>query len=146
MKIIAKICVIASFIIAISTAEAQTSKRGLGSGGAGLTNAVNGVWGYDWSITLPSGGLNGEFIPLVFQGANAACWQNRFDAIDANGAKYVLGFNEPERADQANMTVANAITQWKNLSDKYGGTSVKLVSPAVSNNAAGKAWLADFMD
>ena len=47
--------------------------------------------------------------------------------------QYVLGFNEPERPDQANMTVAQAISSWTTISNSFTGTNTKLVSPAVAD-------------
>ncbi|MEQ8208734.1 MAG: glycosyl hydrolase, partial [Lacipirellulaceae bacterium] len=59
--------------------------------------------------------------------------------------EYVLGFNEPERPDQANMSVAQAIDVWDIMDDQLSGAGLKLVSPGVSDNLAGREWLADFM-
>jgi hypothetical protein len=58
---------------------------------------------------------------------------------------YVLGFNEPENPDQANMTVAQAITSWKQISAAFTGTSTQLVSPAVADSPTGQSWLEQFM-
>ncbi|TWU59855.1 Extracellular serine protease precursor [Rubripirellula tenax] len=132
--------------------QGQENKRGLGANDNFLINSVNASWGYDWSISIDSGGLNGEFVPMAWNGANASGWTNRFNQIDSSGAKYVLGFNEPELVDQSNMTAANAVAQWANLSDRYGfpdsngQRAVKLVSPAVSDTGAARAWLAEFME
>ncbi len=61
---------------------------------------------------------------------------------------YVLGFNEPERSDQANMSVAQAISSWTTISNSFAGTTTKLVSPAVADTGGatgGQAWLSSFM-
>ena len=63
---------------------------------------------------------------------------------------YVLGYNEPEVSNQANMSVATAISNWTTISNStvaYNsahGTNIQLVSPAVSDTTAGKAWMTDF--
>jgi hypothetical protein len=55
---------------------------------------------------------------------------------------YVLGFNEPDLADQSNMTVAQALEDWKFLSSRLD-QGIKLVSPAVS--WPGAQWFNEFM-
>ena len=60
--------------------------------------------------------------------------------------EYVLGFNEPERPDQANMSVATALTEWGELVNGLDGSGIKLVSPAPSDTGDGRAWLIDFMN
>src|SRR5439155_6393268 len=71
--------------------------------------------------------------------------QSTINAVKAGNPKYVLGFNEPERSDQANMSVSAAISSWTQISSAFTGTSTKLVSPAFSDTSAGQAWIADFM-
>ena len=64
------------------------------------------------------------------------------------GTPRYAGFNEPERSDQANMTVAQAISSWNTISNSFTGTSTNLVSPAVADTGGatgGQAWLASFM-
>ena len=50
----------------------------------------------------------------------------------------MLGFNEPDRADQANMTTDDAIALWPLLEQ----TDIPLVSPVPASAFGG--WLADF--
>ena len=71
--------------------------------------------------------------------------QNTINNVKSRNPAYVLGFNEPERPDQANMTVAQAISSWTTISNSFTGTSTKLVSPAVSDTSDGQAWLSSFM-
>lgn len=66
--------------------------------------------------------------------------------IAEDNSEYILGFNEPERAGQANLSIATAINRWRRISNSFEGTDFKLVGPAVSDNAAGRAWLEEFMD
>ncbi len=61
-------------------------------------------------------------------------------AIGAAGYTTVLGFNEPNKVDQANMTVADAIGLWPDLTSD---PSIRVGSPAVSDD--GRAWLEEFM-
>jgi len=56
------------------------------------------------------------------------------------GYKYVLGFNEPNKTDQANMTVGEAIALWPAMTSNSG---LLVGSPATSGD--GQAWFTDFM-
>lgn len=126
-----------------STSEAQqlSAKRGLAAFDSSLINATNSSWGYDYSTSLA--GLNGEFVPMFFSGNTI---ENSANTIIQQGdAQYVLGFNEPERSDQANISVAVALERWRRLSDSFAGSDILLVSPAVSDNQAGRNWLDEFM-
>ena len=123
----------------------QSIKRGLGAGSGALTNSANARWAYNWGNRGVDSGYNGEYIPMFWRGGgNLAPTVERL--LDERTSEYVLGFNEPERADQANITVATAINRWRSLTSLYAGTGIKLVSPAVSDNAAGREWLDDFME
>jgi len=126
----------------VPPAFSQDSKRGIGAGDGFLANSINARWAYDWGYENPNG-YNGEYVPMFWSGGNL---NTKINAIKGySNTNYVLGFNEPERANQANMTVANAINQWATISNGFAGTGIKLVSPAVSDTVDGREWLDDFM-
>jgi hypothetical protein len=84
---------------------------------------------------------NVEFVPM-FWGAGAVNDENinRIKQLVADGdVKFVLGFNEPDGASQANMTVDEAIALWPRLE----GIGVPLVSPATVNPT--NDWMQEFM-
>lgn len=61
----------------------------------------------------------------------------------ASAYPWVLGFNEPDLASQANMTVAQALALWPQL-EAMGN---KLISPATAGSmSAGSGWFFDFMN
>ncbi len=125
-------------------AQVLSSKRGFADTGAGYSNlqAVNAGWYYDWGSTPNNiGNYNGDYYPMFWNAPS----QTTINNVKALNPKYVLGFNEPERTDQANMTVAQAISSWTTISNSFAGTTTKLVSPAPSDTTAGRAWLSDFM-
>jgi hypothetical protein len=62
--------------------------------------------------------------------------------IAAAGYKTVLGFNEPNKTDQANLTVAQVIGMWPALTANAG---VRVSSPSTSADAPGQSWFTDFM-
>ncbi len=135
--------VLLSVLVALpDRALSQDVKRGLGSKNTSLADAVNSRWAYDWGYQGHSG-YNGEYVPMFWGRQNV---ESKIDTIKGYGnVNYVLGFNEPERADQANMTVDLAIDRWATISSGFSGTGIKLVSPAVSDNQDGRDWLDDFM-
>jgi hypothetical protein len=135
--------------LALGAADARaqilSAKRGFGDVGAGYNNlqAVGAGWYYTWGTgDANPGSYNAEHYPMIWSGTPS---QSTLNNILASGAPYVLGFNEPERDDQANMSVGQAISAWTPISNKFTGTNVKLVSPAVSDTGDGQAWLASFM-
>ncbi len=98
-------------------------------------------WHYSWGPTLPATYPRGvEFVPMVWGPfsidqavTNVNTWANQ------GRVKYLLGFNEPDGAEQANMTVARAIEEWPKLMN----ANVPLGSPSpIHTNAQ---WLKDFM-
>lgn len=108
--------------------------------GRALTD-VRAGWYYNWAVH-PDGIAtppNVEFVPMI--------WGTKFtdDATlaraKANG-KVLLGFNEPDLPDQANMTPEQALDLWP----KLAATGLRLGSPAVahSGDKAG-GWLDRFM-
>ncbi|WP_242116871.1 glycosyl hydrolase [Aestuariivivens sediminicola] len=107
------------------------------------TSALNVHWMYSWGNQLreeiPE---NVEYVPM-FWGKGSVSEENLARVkqyIDEGKVKYVLGFNEPDGADQANMTVDEAIALWPQLET----LGVPLGSPAVVgfNNP----WLTEFME
>lgn len=107
------------------------------------TSALAVHWMYSWGNTLreeiPE---NVEYVPM-FWGKGSVTTEvldKVKQYIDEGKVKYVLGFNEPDGADQANMTVDEAIELWPQLES----LGVPLGSPAVVgfNNS----WLAEFME
>jgi autotransporter-associated beta strand protein len=120
-------------------------KRGFGDVGANYANlqAINAGWYYTWGSGTGSPGTFGAKHYPMF-------WNSPSDATintvkNRAGVEWVLGFNEPERTDQANMSVTSALDAWSRICNAFAGTGVKLASPAVSDNTAGRTWIADFM-
>jgi hypothetical protein len=67
-------------------------------------------------------------------------WNAYSNINNKQNSTHVLGFNEPNSASQANMTVAQAIAAWPNLM----ASGLRLGSPAPTDG--GLAWLYDFID
>ncbi|MEO1497878.1 MAG: glycosyl hydrolase [Planctomycetota bacterium] len=101
-------------------------------------------WFYSWSAE-PRSGFDAvpdgtAFVPMSWgrnsPGLHASTW-----ATESQAGRYdtLLGFNEPDLASQANMSVEEALALWPQLE----ATGLRLGSPAAAN--ANNGWLAAFM-
>lgn len=125
---------------------AGTPMRGVGiwpHEAASLSLRRSGArWFHTWhptarGIAAPSGV---EFVPAIRDPSQLS--KHSFDEITASPATCLLGFNEPDRADQADMTVSAALDAWPQLE----ATGRRLGSPAVAANPATPgSWLDQFM-
>ena len=117
-----------------------------GIGGTTFAMATNPDWAYNWgrtnSQTLPVGA---SFHPMQWgnyswdigsgQGPiwqEYPAWRKRADGI------HLLGFNEPDGADQSNIPVNTAVTLWPRMQS----LDMPLVSPAPASTSNG--WLDSF--
>ncbi len=100
-------------------------------------------WYYNWTVSPDNCSTGGEFVPMYSNHPNN---NPTPDAVAAEitklvnaGYKYVLGFNEPNKSDQANMTVADALALWPAMTSN---PNILVGSPATS--ADGQSWFNDF--
>ncbi|MDP9791675.1 RNA polymerase sigma factor (sigma-70 family) [Catenuloplanes nepalensis] len=108
--------------------------------GPGMT-AVGASWYYTWGsgpdqVKAPSGV---EFVPMIWgrDSVNAGTLAQ----AKANG-RTLLGFNEPDLGEQANMTVEQALELWPQLQ----ATGLRLGSPSVAYGGDTEGgWLDRFM-
>ena len=127
-------------------AAVLSSKRGFADVSASYSNlqATGAGWYYTWGLGQGyPGGFDAQHAPM-FWGGWAVNQTNITNVKNNPDVEWVLGFNEPERSDQANMTVAQAISAWTTLSNGFAGSGKKLVSPAVSDTSSGQSWITDF--
>lgn len=112
--------------------SAAYPKKGIGGTSFAMANTPS--WAYNWGRTnsqqLPEDTV---YDPMQWGNSNwdigsnqgpirqeYPAWRRRGDAI------HLLGFNEPDRADQSNIPVENAIASWPRLMEM----DLPLVSPA----------------
>jgi hypothetical protein len=120
--------------------QQKSFKRGVAYGhhSAADLNTASAVisWWYNWSsqpdydIQTNYADYNVDFVPQAWNAAGIS-GINSWVSQD-NKVKYILGFNEPNFIQQANMTPLQAAAAWPQLqaiADQYG---LKLVSPAVN--------------
>lgn len=104
-------------------------------GKAGWSPAkLNATWYYDWNI---AGGSSTDYkYEAIRQNAGWPSWESINTKADVT---HLLGFNEPDQADQSNMTVEEAIRQWPDM--MKSGLRIGSPAPAVHT----RDWLPNFM-
>jgi hypothetical protein len=120
-------------------------KKGVGAwafDGVSQALADSGAsWYYTWSpshpdVSTPSGV---QFVPMIWGSADV-----NSTALSQAGqyGNVLLGFNEPDNANQSNLSVSTALGLWPRLM----ATGLTLGSPAVTTGgAAPGGWLDQFM-
>ncbi len=109
-----------------------TGKKGIAGN---LSKELDTSWGYNWNLNRKSD-LDWEYVPIK----QKQYWPNLKQNWKERGAIHLLGFNEPDRPDQANMKVEAALKGWPELMR----TGLRLGSPSTSDG--GLEWLYEFMD
>ncbi|KAK7040703.1 hypothetical protein VNI00_009609 [Paramarasmius palmivorus] len=133
-------------LLPLIVSAAKNPKRGIAypvESGAplNLAGGANSVisWEYDWAINPPSGLPSGiQHVPMQWDEQNIAGLADKI-----GNAKFLLGFNEPERPEQANISPGDAARLWKDNIQKLS-PGVKLGAPAVAAGPAGQQWLDQF--
>lgn len=127
--------------LSFSFAHAQTRsfKRGVGYNTL-LTGDVQALspglsWAYNWGhsgsgnpTAFKTFGV--DFVPMAWNGINATVARALLTANPE--IKYILGFNEPNFKDQANLTPAAAVARWpalQQIADEFG---LLIVGPALN--------------
>lgn len=99
-------------------------------------------WTYSWTADGPEGMPAGvEFVPMIWgdRGNPEAVCERLATLQKAGSHKHLLGFNEPDGKDQADMTVETALKIWPLLEK----TKLRLGSPATVHGD--NAWMTEFM-
>jgi fibronectin type 3 domain-containing protein len=104
-------------------------------GKAGWSPAkINCTWYYDWNIAGASA-ANYDYAIIRQHGG----WPSWTDISNKKNVNHLLGFNEPDRPDQANMTVDQAFNQWPDM--MRSGLRIGSPAPASPQNS----WITDFL-
>lgn len=114
-----------------------TSKKGWSGA---VQPLVRPHWSYDWDNVTTST-LDAEYVPM----RHNLNWNAYANINTKQRSTHALGFNEPDQANQANMSVATAVANWPNLLR----SGLRVGAPAVSDSGVsgqGLSWLYDFMD
>ncbi|KAH8902330.1 hypothetical protein BR93DRAFT_261629 [Coniochaeta sp. PMI_546] len=152
-------CKVVSTIALLSTAliqgaEAAFPKRGLatnedipitqfGGTNAGRSSQVN--WQYNWDSTTNQKQSWAEYVPMLWglQSDHTSVWNDRASYwLSQGGSGHLLGFNEPDLASQASLSVAQAVQGYRTYMKPFIGRA-SIGSPAVTNG--GYDWLSQFL-
>ncbi|KAI5369761.1 Putative glycoside hydrolase superfamily [Septoria linicola] len=98
-------------------------------------------WIYNWS-PQPTQESILEFIPMQWNNVNL---DELRDHVQRVQAKAVLGFNEPELADQSNMSAELAANEWLRCIEPLRKAGVRAGSPGISNAGHAVGYLQDFL-
>ncbi len=94
--------------------------------------AMNASWEYAWSPNPPNcAGV--ENIPMI-------SGSHEINYTLGGNSQWIMGFNEPDSASQANMTPSQAASAWRQIEEKY--PTRKLLAPGPSG--ANPSWMVDF--
>ncbi|BCR92747.1 glycoside hydrolase family 128 protein [Aspergillus chevalieri] len=112
---------------------------------------VNGAisWAYNWAAT-PGGTLPDgvEFVPMLWGTKSISDFVANIETVlFGSNSKYIMGFNEPDLANQAAMSVSDAVSTFKQFIAPHAGRAT-LVSPGVTNSGdadKGLSWLRQFL-
>jgi hypothetical protein len=104
---------------------------------ADLTALSKGIsWWYNWS-TSPDKGVattfqqtGVEFVPMVWGIKGGLPDPATIEKQIPKGAKYILGFNEPNFASQSNIPAAQAASLWPRIMQIAKDLNLKIGSPA----------------
>lgn len=102
-------------------------------------------WHYNWAATLPKPAPEGvDFVPMIWgYWGNSEGFKRNIRRLHqdklAGREDTLLGFNEPDKKNQANMPVARALKAWPYLE----WTGLRLGSPATVNPT--NEWMQTFM-
>lgn len=115
-------------------------------GGEWLGHKSQVNWQYNWDSTTNQKQSFAEFVPMLWgtQSYHTDQWfDNAWYWLNNGGSGHLLGFNEPDRPDQAHMTPGEAVDAWRKYMEPFVGHA-QLGAPAVSNG--GYDWLRQFLD
>ncbi len=110
-----------------------TSKKGI-AGDPGISR-LNLNWWYNWNLDQSSS-RDLEYVAI----RQNQYWPSMSQNWRTLGINTVLGYNEPDHTDQANMSVSAAISSWGDLL----GTGLRVGSPATSDGGV-SSWLIPFV-
>lgn len=99
-------------------------------------------WVYNWS-PYQTNIAGAEFVPMLWSTNKGHDGRQFYD--QANNARVVLGFNEPERGEQAAMSPDEAARAWKEYLEPLRARGIRLGSPAIASTEEGLRWMDQFL-
>lgn len=114
-----------------------TEKKGMGWSINSPIRALRGSWFYNWGPSTTESVMDIEFVPMKWTAWNDidGQWQT---ILNNNTSNHLLGFNEPDAATQANMSLDLMLKRWPKMME----SGMRLGSPCPAGN---KQLLYDFI-
>jgi hypothetical protein len=128
------------------------SKRGLAYNEAALCKSFGSKFGfgYNWG-QVENNDIGAPFIPMMHGPSKSTSqeWLANVDKAAKKGSKAVMGFNEPDHAEQANLSPEAACSAWKEYMNPIASShpDLTIIGPSVTNagsEAMGLSWLSKF--
>jgi len=106
-----------------------TEKKGMGWGTNSPIRTLRGSWFYNWGPSTTESTTDIEFVPCKWTAWNDvdSQWQT---ILNNNTSNHLLGFNEPDGKEQANMSLALMLKRWPKMLE----SGMRLGSPAVASD------------
>lgn len=95
---------------------------------------LNGTWYYDWNIG-GSSTTNYNYVSIRQNGG----WPSWSSINNKAGVNHVLGFNEPDQTNQANLTVDQCVSYWP----AFMQSGYRIGSPAPASPES--SWITNFL-
>lgn len=125
----------------------QGARKGIGLAlgkrhGIEQLDALDVNWFYTWGATYPAIRPTQNFVPMIWgrEGVRRNAVDEVQSELNLTGASELLGFNEPDHPEQADMSVASAVKYWPDLE----ASGLRLGSPAPVHVEGD--WFRKFMD
>lgn len=136
----------------VQNQKRSTSKRGAAyndiSTVSAMTSSGNVAWAYNWGMSLYGSMPTGvDFVPMLWGAKDFGGWVAAIETALSSGSEYILGFNEPDTASQADMSASDAASYYQNYITPYSGQA-KLITPAVTSSTTdgqGLSWMNSFL-
>lgn len=136
------IAIALGLLLVAPMSDARSPKRGVSESAFQFASQLEplspGVcWFYNWGPQPNSDEVANyedmEFCPMAWNGGyNATAIRNYFNKYPQ--AKYILGFNEPNFINQADMTPQEAAEKWPELKALADELGAKIVAPAMNTS------------
>lgn len=115
--------------------------KGVANSACADLGRLTASWWYNWTLS-PGSCKTNEFVPMIAGKSEKTSMavQSALAQLKAAGYRTVLGFNEPNKSDQANLSVSQVIDMWPAMT---ADPEMRVGSPSTSADA--NAWFEDFM-
>lgn len=128
--------------VAFAAEPTASRKKGWAGGNPKFHRLFGAQWYYTWSPkTRTTKSL--EFVPMI---KGEWSLKQTPSIRKMHGVTHLLGFNEPERKKQGDLSIERAIELWPRLVELADARNLRLGSPAPSSDKDGIRWLREFME